>query len=49
MYLLLWLLAFAIFVFGVVKAVHGEWLFAIILFIVAILIGPGGVFIGDFL
>ena len=38
----LWLLAVIIAVIGVVQLLQGQVLFAIILFIVAALVGPGG-------
>ena len=38
----LWLLAVIIAVVGVVQLLQGQVLFAIILFIVAALVGPGG-------
>ncbi|HEU5447895.1 MAG TPA: GPGG-motif small membrane protein, partial [Acidimicrobiia bacterium] len=38
----LWLLAAIIAVIGVVQLLQGQVLFAIILFIVAALVGPGG-------
>ena len=38
----LWLLAVIIAVFGVVQLLQGQVLFAIVLFIIAALIGPGG-------
>ena len=38
----LWLLAVIIAVFGVVQLLQGQILFAIVLFIIAALVGPGG-------
>ena len=45
----LWLLAVIIAVVGVVQLLQGQVLFAIVLFIIAALVGPGGysIFGGD--
>ncbi|HVV37714.1 MAG TPA: GPGG-motif small membrane protein [Acidimicrobiales bacterium] len=40
--MLLWLIAVAIAIAGVVQVIQGQILFGIILFIVACLVGPGG-------
>jgi hypothetical protein len=42
MLFLLWLIAVAIAIFGVVKIVQGEPLLGVILLVVACLVGPGG-------
>jgi hypothetical protein len=45
----LWLLAVIIAVVGVVQLLQGQVLFAIVLFVIAALVGPGGysIFRGD--
>jgi hypothetical protein len=40
--MLLWLIAAIIAIVGVVQLVQGQILFALVLFIVACLVGPGG-------
>jgi hypothetical protein len=40
--MLLWLIAVAIAIAGVVQVLQGQLLFGIVLFIVACLVGPGG-------
>lgn len=40
--MLLWLIAVAIAIAGVVQILQGQLLFGLVLFIVACLIGPGG-------
>ncbi|HVT75820.1 MAG TPA: GPGG-motif small membrane protein [Acidimicrobiales bacterium] len=40
--MLLWLIAVAIAIAGVVQVIQGQILFGIVLFIVACLVGPGG-------
>lgn len=40
--MLLWLIAVAIAIAGVVQVLQGQILFGIVLFIVACLVGPGG-------
>jgi hypothetical protein len=39
---LLWLLAVIIAIVGVVQLFQGQWLLAIVLFVIACLVGPGG-------
>lgn len=43
MYLLLWLIAVGLVIFGIVQIAHNKWLFGAVLIIVGLLIGPGGV------
>lgn len=43
MYFLLWLIAVALVVCGIVNVVRGAVLFGIILIILGLLVGPGGV------
>lgn len=43
MYLLLWLLAVILVVWGIVTIIRGAVLFGIVLIILGLLIGPGGV------
>jgi hypothetical protein len=40
--MLLWLLAAIIAIVGVVQLIQGQILFAIVLFVIACLVGPGG-------
>ncbi len=40
--MLLWLIAAVVAVVGVVQLIQGQILFAIVLFVIACLIGPGG-------
>lgn len=49
MYLILWLIAVALIIWGIVQIVRGNVLLGIILIIVGLLVGPGGVsiFSGD--
>jgi hypothetical protein len=48
MYLLLWLIAVALVIAGIVMIVRGSWVLGIVLIIVGLLVGPGGVSIFDF-
>lgn len=48
MYLLLWLIAVALVIWGIVTIVRGGVLLGIILIILGLLIGPGGVSLFDF-
>ena len=43
MALILWILAVALVVTGIVQLVRGEMLFGIVLIVVGLLVGPGGV------
>lgn len=43
MLFLLWLIAVALVIFGIVKLVQGEPLLGIVLIVVGLLVGPGGV------
>ena len=43
MLLILWLIAAALVIFGVIRIVQGEVLLGIVLIIVGCLVGPGGV------
>lgn len=40
---ILWLIAVALVIFGIVRIVRGEVLLGVVLIIVGLLIGPGGV------
>ena len=43
LYLLLWLVAVALVIWGIVTIINGSILWGIILIIIGLLIGPGGV------
>lgn len=43
MFLLLWVLAVCIAIYGVMRLVQGDILWGVILLIIAALVGPGGV------
>ncbi|MFN8196060.1 MAG: GPGG-motif small membrane protein [Nocardioidaceae bacterium] len=43
MALLLWILAVALVIWGIVSLVRGELLMGIVLIVVGLLVGPGGV------
>ena len=43
MLLILWLIAAALVIFGIIRIVQGEVLLGIVLIIVGCLVGPGGV------
>jgi hypothetical protein len=47
MYLLLWLIAVALVIAGIVMIVRGQLLLGIVLIIVGLLVGPGGVSVFD--
>ena len=40
--MMLWMLALIIAIVGVVQLLQGQFLFALVLFVVAALVGPGG-------
>ena len=48
MYLLLWILAVILVIFGVVRLVQGDILWGIVLIVLGLLVGPGGVSFLDF-
>lgn len=48
MYLVLWLIAVAFVIWGIVTIVRGNVLMGVLLIILGLLIGPGGVSIFDF-
>lgn len=48
MYLLLWLVAVALVIWGIVTIVRGSVLMGIVLIILGLLVGPGGVSLFDF-
>lgn len=48
MYLLLWLVAAALVIYGIITVVRGAVLVGILLIVLGLLVGPGGVSIFDF-
>ena len=48
MYLILWLIAVALVIYGIVCIIRGAVLLGVILIIVGLLVGPGGTSIFDF-
>jgi hypothetical protein len=47
MYLILWLIAVALVIWGIVTIVRGNLVLGIVLIVVGLLVGPGGVSIFD--
>jgi hypothetical protein len=48
MYLLLWLIAVALVIWGIVTIVRGSVLYGVLLIVLGLLVGPGGVSLFDF-
>ena len=48
MYLILWLIAVALVIYGIIVIIRGNILLGIVLIIVGLLVGPGGTSIFDF-